>query len=388
MDLLNFKTKIFFEFSFLFVCQCVASLYAQPVKSDFNLKGKIGIDTGMIYLTYYGDKEQRPVDDSAIIYKGNFRFKGNITQPAVAFISLDRRTAFGPNATNIFLEPSEMNISLEYNNFAKARLIGSGTQTVYEGLEESKSLLTEKYLAYSDILSNERDTAKIQILNTRLKSLDDSLNKIDYNFFSFHPKSYLTAYLLQYHIRDLGLDSLILFYNNLGEKLQNHIVAKSISEKISQKKAGSIGSIAKTFVAKDVKGNYIISRLLRGKYVLLDFWASWCIPCRKNNPHLIDLYNKYKQKKFIIIGVADNDSDTSAWKKAIQKDNIGIWNHILRGLNKEAKFEGLNSSMDVAEKYGVGVLPTMILINSEGIIVGRYQDELDELDKMLASVFK
>lgn len=388
MDLLNFKTKIFFEFSILFVCQCVVSVYAQPVKSNFNLKGKIGIDTGMIYLAYYSDKEQRAVNDSAIIYKGNFRFKGNITQPTVAFITLNRRTAFGLNATDIFLEPSEMNISLEYNQFTKVRLIGSGTQNVYDSLQESKSLLTEKYTTYSDILSNERDKEKIDSLNVLLTSLYDSLNKIDYNFFSSHPKSYLTAYSLQYHIRDLSLDSLILFYNNLGEKLQNNRVAKSISEKISQKKAGSVGSIAKTFVAKDVNGNYIISRLLRGKYVLLDFWASWCIPCRKNNPHLIDLYNKYKQKKFIIIGVADNDSDTSAWKKAIQKDNIEIWNHILRGLNKEAKLEGLTNSMDVAEKFGVGVLPTMILINPEGIIVGRYEDKLDELDKMLASVFK
>lgn len=190
----------------------------------------------MIYLRYYIDNEQKVVNDSAIIHRGNFHFKGNITQPTVAFISLDRRTAFGPNATDIFLEPSEMNISLEYNQFTKARLIGSSTQNVYEGLQESKSLLTEKYILYSDQVLNERNKEKIDSLNVLLTPLYDSLNKIDYNFFSSHPKSYLTAYLLQYHIRDLSLDSLILFYNNLGEKLQNNIVAKSISEKISQKK--------------------------------------------------------------------------------------------------------------------------------------------------------
>lgn len=281
-----------------------------------------------------------------------------------------------------------MNISLEFNQFMNAHLTGSCTQNVYDSLQDSKSLVMEKYKSYLDQLLNESSKEKIDSLTRLSKPLYDSLSKIDYNFFSSHPKSYLTAYLLQYHARDLSLDSLILFYNNLGEKLQNNIVAKRISERISQKKAGSIGSIAKTFVAKDVNGNYIISRLLRGKYVLLDFWASWCVPCRKNNPHLIDLFNKYKQKKFIIIGVADNDSDTSAWKKAIQKDNIGIWNHILRGLNKEAKLKGLTNSMDISEKFGVGVLPTMILINPEGIIVGRYENELDELDKMLATVFK
>lgn len=133
----------------------------------------------------------------------------------------------------------------------------------------------------------------------------------------------------------------------------------------------------------------MLSKLFKGRYLLLDFWASWCVPCRKNNPHLISVYKKYKGKGLAVIGIADDDGDTTAWKRAIETDSVGIWNHVLKGLNKIAKLKGERNDEDISEKFGVGEIPTMILIDKNGMIIGRYKGAEDNpvLDKKLSEIF-
>ncbi|MNE72996.1 Thiol-disulfide oxidoreductase ResA [compost metagenome] len=122
--------------------------------------------------------------------------------------------------------------------------------------------------------------------------------------------------------------------------------------------------------------------------MLLDFWASWCAPCRKGNPHLISLYSKYKDKGLEIIGISDDDSNLAAWKKAVEQDKIGIWKHVLRGLKRTSK--GYDKSEDISEPYAIHSLPTKILVDKNGVIIGRYGGggENDEaMDKKLAEIF-
>jgi thiol-disulfide isomerase/thioredoxin len=129
----------------------------------------------------------------------------------------------------------------------------------------------------------------------------------------------------------------------------------------------------------------------RGKYVLVDFWASWCVPCRAGNPHLLSLYAKYKDKGFEIIGVSDDDSNHEAWKKAVEKDGIGVWKHVLRGLKRDPNSEyGFDKSASISDRYGISSLPTKILIDPAGVIIGRYGGGGEDdaaMDKKLAEVF-
>ncbi|RKE57083.1 TlpA family protein disulfide reductase [Sphingobacterium detergens] len=171
-------------------------------------------------------------------------------------------------------------------------------------------------------------------------------------------------------------------------KTYNSAYGKEIARKIASLKGGSPGSKAFEFQAADINGKPLELAVFKGKYVLLDFWASWCVPCRKGNPHLIDLYGKYKNKGFEIIGVASDDQNPAAWLKAVEQDKIEIWNHVLSGLKME-KGE-FDRSKSISDHYGISTLPTKILINPEGIIVGRYGSGAgtdDELDKKLAEVF-
>ena len=154
--------------------------------------------------------------------------------------------------------------------------------------------------------------------------------------------------------------------------------------------SGAVGSVASGFETKDINGKLLNLKQFRGKYVLLDFWASWCIPCRKSNPHLIVLYHKYSAKGFDIIGVSDDDQRQAQWKNAVKQDSTNIWHQVLRGAAAITDKDAANSN-DLHQLYNIQSLPVKILIDPSGNIIGRYGDNDttdDDLDKTLSAIFK
>ncbi|MDY7396946.1 TlpA disulfide reductase family protein [Aureibaculum sp. 2210JD6-5] len=211
-------------------------------------------------------------------------------------------------------------------------------------------------------------------------------------FIKENPKSYISMYNLLFLLGDMQYNEAKAFYDNFDSKYSDTKWAKKLSEEIEKLKKGVPGAMAGDFNATDINGNPIKLADFKGNYLLIDFWASWCVPCRKGNPHLISLYKKYNPKGLEILGVSDDDRNPDAWRKAIKKDNIGIWRHVLRGLEyKEGTHERINIDKDISEGYNIHTLPTKILINPEGMIVGRYgggggTDE--DLDRDLAEIFE
>ena len=145
--------------------------------------------------------------------------------------------------------------------------------------------------------------------------------------------------------------------------------------------------MAKDFKTTDINGKELTLSMFQGKYVLLDFWASWCVPCRKGNPHLKELYALYHDKGFEIIGISDDDRDHDAWKNAVSHDGLP-WKHILRGLQFiNGQYD---RSKDISDGFGIHSLPTALLIDASGKIIGRYGEGLDDrkkLDEQLAKAF-
>lgn len=373
----------------LYMLTAFQNLYSQQAEGSFILNGKItGVDNRVIYLSYYDDYLQSGKLDSSFIKNGAFSFSGKLKQPTVAFIKLNKKEAIGLNATDIFLEPAKMNIDITLNEFGNAYLSGSKTQNEYEGLRTKGNQIRKNHAQLFDsngyVHKNLAESSAEE-----LGLVYDSLDKIDYVYFSQHPASYLTAYLLQYHVRKLSPDSVAIFYNRLGEELKRHPVTQTIRSRLINRKAGSVGTIAPKFFAKDTSGNDFFSGFIQNKYILLDFWASWCVPCRKNSPYLIDLYGKYKDRGLNIIGIAD-DRNLSDWKNAIKNDKTNIWTHVRREVNPDLKTRGLKDISDVNEKFNISILPIYLLIDMHGVIIGRFEaddNSLYKLGQMLEALF-
>lgn len=205
-----------------------------------------------------------------------------------------------------------------------------------------------------------------------------------------YPSTALAANFLCMNTGRMTLEQLKEAYNKLDETAKQTSAGKEIAAEIATLDRVAPGNPAPEIAKNDlVTGKPFALSSLKGKVVLLDFWASWCVPCRKSNPHVKALYEKYRKKGFDVVYVADNDSRPEEALKAIDQDGIKKYHHVLRGLKtlKDAngKMTGYDKSEDVSEQYAIHFLPTKYLIDREGKIIGKVTDE--ELDAKLKEIF-
>jgi thiol-disulfide isomerase/thioredoxin len=382
---------------------------AKAQDGSFTLQGKIkGQSSGLLKLSY-PTEDGGYIQDSTAIQSGKFQFKGKVAGPVMAYIvgAVKSQGFDDPNMATFFIEPGKLSMDLTAGDFKNLKLKGSKTQDELVAL----NLLKKTQLEQMRVLSAAYDKAnmiyiaarkagksetELEVLkeaaNTEKDKMDplrEEMDKIDIEYIRTHPDSDYAAYALSWKVSSLPIKESELLYAKLSDRIKQSSYGKKIADEIKSLQGGSPGGVASLFSSVDISGQPISLADFKGKkYVLLDFWASWCVPCRKGNPHLLSLYSKYKDKGLEIIGVSDDDSNHEAWKKAVAKDQIGVWKHVLRGLKMVGNT--FDKSNDISEPYAIHTLPTKILIDKNGIIIGRYGGggENDEaMDKKLAEIF-
>jgi thiol-disulfide isomerase/thioredoxin len=180
-------------------------------------------------------------------------------------------------------------------------------------------------------------------------------------------------------------DSVRRLYGHLSPAIRQSSYGRKVKEMIDGIEGHTAGKTAEDFTARGMHGGTVRLSDFKGSYVLLDFWASWCGPCRKDNPHLVRLFKEYHDEGLDIISVAD-DEDAAAWTRAIRKDGLDAWDNVLSGAQQTGGKPRGAASLD--KMYGVQVLPTRILIDRDGKIIGRYTGEPEPaLDKKLTQLF-
>ena len=339
-----------------------------PVSNEFVLSGEIKDPKEKIVYLFYTNKNGSNVQDSFWLQNGRFSFKGSISEPTFAMLRTSTKVVevgTDKNIAELFLEPGNMTANLVYDHFEEMLLTGSKTNDEYTAQNKKHRFINEKY----------KDS-----LYERHSSLSE-----EYIF--NHRDSYLSAYKLSAYRGRWPYNSVRYLYTRLDAKIRESSYGREVKAFLDGLDANSEGSKAKDFIAKEVKGKDLKLSDFKGKYVLLDFWGSWCVPCRESSPHLIDLYKKYSEKGFTVIGIATEYEKTDKkWKDAIQKDGTGIWYNVLSDPLPGSPGE---FTKKIAGMFSVHVFPTKILVDPCGYIIGRFRgtDDDVELDKQLKEIF-
>ena len=364
--------------------------FAQSTLTDnvFTLHGQLKGTHMDSVLLYYKNSTGKSTLQSRPIFNDRFIITDSLSKPAYAIILFKNSgevisdSAFESRSREMYLEPGRLYLTGDIAQLDSLKLIGSQSQDDWKELSNRTSRVRVEMRPLTEKYNKEKDPEKAAEISTLFEPYEDRIKAITYQFFLTHPNSYVTAHELAYFVTKEGLDSTKRIYNNFNDELKQSEDAVKVEEEIKKMEAALPGNMSVDFTAADTAGNAVALADYKGKYVLLDFWASWCPPCREGNPHLVDLYKKYKEKGLNIIGIAWNDDAQEAWKKAIAKDSLSLWPNVLCGVG---------SDNDIGEKYAIHFVPTKILIDPDGKIIGRFGDNNSHadifMDRMLLNIF-
>lgn len=371
-----------------------------PSKHRFVLKGEIiGQDTGTFILRTVHN--QTAVYDTTELNKGEFIFEGTISEPMIASLNTGDKL----NQIELFLEPGIMKITLQKNDLKVFQMVGSKTQkeaSQFKKLtlpfEESRSILNLERRKVFDSIQNSRNEKHVSQWNKDYDSLTylmDSIkvliDSISLDYILKHPKSYVSPYYLFYLSGDESCpyDLSKSVFEKLDPSIQNSKYGKMIREDLRKMGNTQVGVVAPDFKAIDLMDRTITLSQFKGqKVILLEFWASWCIPCRESLPDLKLLYDKFNSEGLEIICVSI-DYDKNSWEKAVAEEQIGTLFNIWVAQNFSGGPTQITEN-DIYSNYNYNTIPQTILIDKKGTIaaiwIGASEENKDSLDKQLSKL--
>lgn len=325
-------------------------------KNEFILKGKIGkLEKPAIAWLYY-ESDDKYVLDSAFFKNGQILFKGKITKPVKGTLIIDDKAAGMQKAGHRFtcyIEPGMIQVKSD-DSVKRIQLSGTKLNNDLELLKQQLKPTEDKMALVPN------DSVHYNEKNTLRQKRQEVLQQ----FIKDHSESWVSFDALkEYGGIQPDPDKVEPVYNYLSTSLKVDKTVKEYYNRLQDLRKIAIGKMAPDFTQTDTAGNNVSLHDFRGRYVLIDFWASWCKPCRRENPAVVRAFNEFKDKGFTIVSVSlDAPGAKEKWLKAIHDDGLTGWTHV----------SDLNFwSNAVAQLYSIQSIPMNFLLDKEGRIIAR-----------------
>jgi peroxiredoxin len=337
----------------------IVSLNGCNNKPHFTISGQIrGQDNEKVYLAKYVNGDFL-LTDSAVVNKGKFRFEGNQATPEFFYILNGMKT----QSVQFFLENAEIIVTGQLDSISYAKVAGSTSQDEYMNFGDGLNKIVVGFRPFQSALDSAQkynNNEFIEINKKKIDSVRTVFNKYISDHISGHSASPVTVEIIMDNHFGLKPEELESWLGKLDPSLKNTNTVETLYNILDIMKKVTIGQPAQDFTQKDSTGTPVKLSSFYGKYLLLDFWASWCFPCRRESPNLVAMYKRFHEKGFDIISVS-LDENRKEWLSAVKQDNL-IWTQIsdLKGGKNEA-----------AELYGVELIPDNFLLDKDGKILAR-----------------
>lgn len=344
----------------LFFFVLALALTSCQKNDSYTIKGHIeGVPEGYVYLQVYGD-EGLVTLDSVLAKDNKFEFTGKRESPEMVYITFKGLE----ESFSLFLENSTIEISGKIDSLRNVKITGSSLQDLMnnfnKGMEVYQTRQNELYQQYQEAQAK-NDTVAMKNMDATWEAIDKEQNEYTRKFIAENNKTDVAPYLvLRRLIYDITLKELDSICSSFVPNLEKSVYVKKLKDRIEILRKVEPGQPAPDITLNDTLGNPISLSSLKGKYVLIDFWASWCGPCRAESPNLVKAYTEFKDKGFEIYGVS-LDKDKIKWTQAIQTDKL-TWIHV-------SDLKGWLCAP--AKVYGVNSIPHSVLIDKEGIIIDK-----------------